>query len=145
MSFPFSHAVVIEAPTQYYALTNFMTLLWYVPINSSVSININLNPSPINDDQISWTFTPSNNNSLLSKVVDITESLVTTLFSLASDHLSLMIPSLTPDEEGNYTITVLDNLVNSTKTISLNILREQFVSCVWCSGFCLLLLSSVHF
>ena len=143
MSFPF-FPVVIEAPPTELALTNSQVPQWYAQMHSPVLIDINLNPSSIDGDNIFWTFFPSNSNGLRN-AVSITESPETNSYSLTPDHLSLMISSLTPNEEGNYTIAVLDNLVTSTKTISLSILSKQFVSCVWCSGCCLLLLSSVCF
>ena len=121
--------VVIEAPTHQYTIDNPQVSQWYVTMGLIIYININLSPSPIDSDNIFWTFTPTNNNSL-SNAVSITEAPETASYTLSMDHLSLSIFSPSPNEEGNYTITVLDNLVTSTKTISLNILRKQFVSCV---------------
>ena len=137
--------VVIEVPTFDYAVDNTHPSQWYVTMTRLVSIDVDLIPSVNDPEKIFWTFIPNNNNNSLSNVVNITEAPETASYSLRSDHLLLTIISLTSNEEGNYTIAVLDNLVTSTKTISLNILRKQFVPYVWHSGYCLLLLSSVCF
>ena len=136
--------VVIDVTTEGCAVMDSLVPQWYVMKYHRVTVIISLSPSVDDYENISWTFIPSNSNNL-NNVVDIAKAPTTSLYILATDRLQLVIKALTSNEEGNYTIAVLDNLVTSTKTISLNILRKQIVFCVWHSEHCLVLLSNVCF